>query len=68
MVEFSDTGKGIPREQREKIFEADFTTKETGTGLGLSITREIVRKHDGTIEVESEMGKGTVFRINLPVN
>ncbi len=68
VVEFSDTGKGIPREQREKIFEADFTTKDTGTGLGLSTTREIVREHGGTIEVESEMGKGTVFRINLPVN
>ncbi|MEE9241296.1 MAG: ATP-binding protein [bacterium] len=68
VVEFSDTGKGIPDEQREKIFEADFTTKETGTGLGLSITREIVREHDGTIEVESELGKGTVFRISLPVN
>ena len=68
VIEFSDTGKGISPEQREKIFEANFTTKEKGTGLGLSITREIVREHGGTIEMESELGKGTVFRISLPVN
>lgn len=63
-----DTGPGIPEEIR-KIFDPFFTTKPLGkgTGLGLSIAFGIVRKHNGLIEVETEVGKGTSFHIKLPV-
>ncbi len=65
-----DTGVGIPEELKDKIFEAFFTTKQKmkGTGLGLSVCYGIVRGHGGEIEVESEVGKGTTFIINLPIN
>ena len=65
---FEDSGVGIPREIRDKIFNPFFTTKEVGkgTGLGLSITRSIVERYGGTIEVESEEGRGTNFTIKLP--
>ncbi|NJD90308.1 MAG: response regulator [Geobacter sp.] len=68
-VAVTDTGCGIPVENREKIFEPFFTTKErgTGTGLGLSISYEIVQRHGGSIDVESEVGKGSTFRVNLPI-
>ncbi len=69
IVKFTDTGVGIPPEIRDKIFEAFFTTKESkGTGLGLSISRWIVKKHNGEIKVESEVGKGSTFIIVLPIN
>jgi PAS domain S-box-containing protein len=69
MVSIRDTGKGIPKEIQEKIFEAFFTTKPVGegTGLGLSITRKIIEKHQGRIELESEVGVGTTFKIFFPV-
>ena len=65
-----DTGVGIPEELKDKIFEAFFTTKQKmkGTGLGLSVCYGIVKGHGGEIEVESEVGKGTTFIINLPIN
>jgi two-component system NtrC family sensor kinase len=68
-VKIADDGIGISRDDMEFLFEPFFTTKKSqGTGLGLSITYGIVQKLHGTIEVESEVGKGTVFTINLPVN
>ncbi len=69
-VDISDSGPGIPDEVKARLFEAFFTTKgpEKGTGLGLSISRDIVRKHGGEIEVESQAGKGTTFTVTLPVN
>ncbi len=69
-VEIEDDGIGMDEETRSKIFDAFFTTKEIGkgTGLGLSISHRIVTEHGGTVEVESELGKGTIFRIILPVD
>ena len=62
----ADTGVGIAREHLAKIFDPYFTTKEQGSGLGLASAYSIVRKHGGHIMVESEPGKGTVFRLWLP--
>ena len=63
-----DSGVGIPKEHINSIFDPFFTTKEIGkgTGLGLSVSYGIIRKHKGTISVESEVGRGTVFTIDLP--
>ncbi len=63
-----DTGVGIDKKTISKIFEPFFTTKKSGTGLGLSVVHEIVRKHDGWINVDSASDKGTTFRIYLPVS
>ena len=69
IVEISDTGKGIAPEHVSRIFEPFFTTKPVGkgTGLGLAVAYAIIRKHGGEIKVESELGKGTVFRVYIPV-
>jgi signal transduction histidine kinase len=61
-----DTGCGIPAEQLPKVFRPFHTTKTTGHGLGLAITRKIVQAHRGTIDVQSEPGRGTKFTIRLP--
>lgn len=66
-VVISDTGMGIPPESLERIFEPFYSTKPQGTGLGLTITRRIIEEHHGTIRVESELTKGTTFRITLPL-
>jgi hemerythrin-like metal-binding protein len=68
-VEVEDTGKGIAAEHLQKIFDPFFTTKPVGkgTGLGLSVSFGIVQKHAGRIEVRSELGKGTVMRVWLPI-
>ncbi len=67
-VEFADTGAGIASEYLGRIFEPFFTTKEEngGTGLGLSISYNIVQKHNGLIQVKSQKGKGSTFRVCLP--
>ena len=70
VINITDTGTGIPDDIKNKIFEPFFTTKEVGkgTGQGLSLVHSIVvEKHKGEIEVKSELGKGTTFRIFLPL-
>lgn len=69
-VEIEDTGSGIDEEHLKRIFDPFFTTKEIGkgTGLGLSLAYGIIEKHNGRIEVDSEIGRGTRFRIHLPVS
>jgi len=69
-IKISDTGAGIPKENLSKIFDPFFTTKEVGkgTGLGLNIAYNIIKKHKGTIEVQSEIGKGTTFTIQIPID
>jgi two-component system NtrC family sensor kinase len=64
-VVVADTGVGIPQQNLEQIFNPFFTTRANGTGLGLSVSYGIVRDHGGKISVESEPGKGTVFRVTL---
>jgi signal transduction histidine kinase len=64
----ADTGGGISQEQIARIFEPFYTTKKKGTGLGLMIVQRIVRAHNGRIELESNIGKGTTFRIWLPLH
>ena len=68
-ISISDTGSGIPEDKVKRIFEPFFTTKEVGkgTGLGLSIAYDIIKKHSGSITVDSEEGNGTTFNIELPV-
>ncbi|UCG19818.1 MAG: hypothetical protein JSU80_08680 [Deltaproteobacteria bacterium] len=70
VVEISDNGLGMSEVVKEKIFEPFFTTKPVGkgTGLGLSISFGIVRDYDGTIEVESEEGRGTTFTVRFPAS
>jgi two-component system sensor histidine kinase PilS (NtrC family) len=67
-ISITDSGNGIPLQEREKIFEPFFTTKENGTGLGLSIVHKIIENHNGRIKVESEVGKGSTFAIFLPAD
>ncbi len=66
VFEIKDTGKGIPKDQLEKIFDLYYTTKKDGNGLGLSIAQKVVSQHNGTIEVESEVNIGTKFKIIIP--
>src|SRR6266545_1035648 len=66
-IVFADTGEGMEPTVLGRIFEPFFTTKEGGTGLGLAIAQKIIESHGGSIEVESVPGKGTVFRVTLPV-
>lgn len=67
-VSVRDTGKGIPEEIINDVFEPFFTTRAKGTGLGLAIVKRIVEQHGGSIEVDSDQSHGTVMRINLRVN
>lgn len=65
-IEVKDTGHGIKKKDVENIFDPFFTTRDTGCGLGLSVSHQLVREHDGHLDVQSEFGKGTTFFINLP--
>ena len=65
-ISISDTGKGIPVHDISKIFDPFFTTRPKGVGLGLSITYQIIKKHGGSIKVESKVDRGTTFIITLP--
>ena len=66
VVEIKDTGRGIPEADRPYIFNPFFTTKVSGTGLGLAITHRIIQEHGGTVAVESEVEKGSIFRVYIP--
>jgi nitrogen-specific signal transduction histidine kinase len=67
LVSVSDSGAGIPAEVLNRIFDPFFTTKPQGTGLGLTVTQRIFKEHGGSVEVVSEPGQGTTFRIGLPL-
>lgn len=66
-IKISDTGKGMPPDAVEKIFEPFYTTKDRGTGLGLAIVFNIIKKHGGDINAQSEEGIGTTFTVTLPL-
>jgi len=65
-IDISDTGKGIPEEDQNRIFDLYFTTKETGTGLGLSIVQRIIMEHGGWVRMDSILDRGTTFSIYIP--
>ncbi|MFH1491673.1 MAG: ATP-binding protein, partial [Pseudomonadota bacterium] len=69
-IQIRDTGKGIPKENLSRIFDPFFTTKDIGkgTGLGLNLAYNIIKEHRGSIEVESEAGRGTTFSIMIPLD
>jgi signal transduction histidine kinase len=66
-VTVSDTGKGIPKEEIEKVFDYSYTTREKGLGLGLPIAHKVIEEHGGKITIESQVRKGTTISIYLPV-
>jgi len=66
-VEIQDTGCGMSPEEAGQIFDPFFTTKSTGVGLGLSVSHGIIQEHEGTVDVESEKGEGTVFHLQFPL-
>lgn len=66
-IEVKDTGRGIPADRLDRIFDPFFSTKDRGTGLGLAIVATVVQAHEGFVDVSSEPGKGTTFRITLPI-
>jgi signal transduction histidine kinase len=66
-ITVSDNGPGITEEVMSKMFVPFFTTRKQGSGLGMAVTRSIVENHGGTIEVSSEVGKGTTVRIAIPL-
>jgi PAS domain S-box-containing protein len=68
LIQFQDTGMGIPKEELNRVFDPFYTTKEKGTGLGLSVSYNIIKKMGGTINVESEVGKGTLFTVAIPAS
>lgn len=67
LISVQDTGEGVPKENLDKLFKPFFTTKARGQGLGLPVTKRIVESHGGAIKVESEVGVGATFTIELPI-
>ncbi|HNW82665.1 MAG TPA: PAS domain S-box protein, partial [bacterium] len=67
-ISIKDNGIGIPEEYRKKIFDPFFTTKKSGSGLGLATSWSIIKRHNGILDLESELGKGSTFHIYLPVS
>ena len=67
VTEIHDTGGGIPHEVQEKIFELYFTTKKDGSGIGLAQTYQIMQWHYGSVDFETVEGKGTTFRLCMPL-
>ena len=67
-IQVVDTGRGIAPELLSQVFYPYFTTRESGTGIGLAISRKIIIEHQGSIEIQSEPGKGTLVEIRLPVD
>ncbi len=67
VIEVTDNGSGISEEARERLFDPFFTTKSSGTGLGLAIAKQIVERHDGSIEIDSDTANGTTFRVHIPI-
>lgn len=67
VVRITDTGKGIPEEVHDQLFYPFFTTKQTGSGVGLPLARKIVEGHQGILDFESEVGRGTTFIVKLPL-
>ena len=65
-IRVADSGRGIPSEKKSKLFLPHFSTKRRGTGLGLAIVHRIVSDHLGTIEVDDNQPRGTIFTITLP--
>ena len=68
LIHIKDNGVGFSQELKEKIFEPYFTTKSSGTGLGLAMSKQIIQQYKGTILVESQVDKGTLFTIEFPKN
>ena len=68
VLDIQDTGPGIPPEIRDKIFNLYFTTKKTGSGIGLALTYRALQLHNGALDLDSEVGSGTIFRFMLPLS
>ena len=66
-MEVRDQGGGIPAEIRDKIFNLYFTTKKAGSGIGLAMSYRVLQLHNGSLDFVTEMGKGTTFRLVLPL-
>jgi two-component system sensor histidine kinase HydH len=66
-IDLIDTGCGMDEKTQERVFQAFFSTKQGGSGLGLPTTRKIIEVHGGQISLQSEIGKGTQFTIELPI-
>ncbi len=67
-ISIADTGKGIPEENIDRVFDPFVTTKDMGMGLGLAISKKIIEDHGGKIKVKSRLPKGTTFTVSLPVS
>ena len=67
ILEVQDTGPGIPVEVQKRLFDPFFSTKKTGTGLGLSIATQVMERHGGALDFVTKIGKGTTFRVILPM-